>query len=151
MTEEILQTETEPNLIYPNSPSPTPEMIAPDPDIEPGIRYDKSPNLGFEPVELPRENLYGSDPGIDRLLLREAPDLIRRRITEAVEFGNLNKTLTHYESVIDSGFDYFSPDTFAGLKSLFDEGKQAQSKEAQSAWLLKFTTFLGGIRMEKRK
>ena len=157
MTEEI--TQPEPNFygnspdLYENPPKETNKIPlggnVPDPD-EPF--YESMQGLGFEPVVLEREKMLGQvSPDIDRIPFSEVPHLVGERIVQAVENGHLARTLTHYSAIIDKGFDSFSPDIYAGLKTLFDEGKQAPSKEAQEVWLLKFKSFLGGLRMAKRE
>lgn len=149
----------EEKMSYPNSPALNSNQQEQgikktgfNPDQEPGINYPSMIGKGYEPVEIPRESFYGEgNPGIDRMLLREAPDFIRRRVSEAVQLGDLNKTLTHYEGIIDNGADFFDPDTFTGIKALFAEGKQTARGEAQIAWLKRFTGFLNTLKMEKGK
>jgi hypothetical protein len=118
------------------------------------MSYPSMDGEGYEPIELPREKQYKTeaDPGIDRMLLREAPLFLRDRLTEAIQAGRLSFSLDHYEKIINANSDVFNSRLLASLKTLFAEGRQAANgrKEAREQWTKKLDTFAKGIRMAKR-
>jgi hypothetical protein len=111
---------------------------------EEGFAYPSADGKGYEPIVIPRVSRYGND-GVDRLLVRDIPSLIRDRVLESVEYGNLRPALAHYEKFIDENAELFAPHVSRDLKTLFAEGKQPHTGEEREEWVKKVKTYLNGI------
>lgn len=114
---------------------------------EEGLSYPSADGKGYEPIVIPREARYGDD-GVDRLLVKDIPSLIRERVLESAAYGNLRPTLAHYEKFIDENAELFAPHVSSELKTLFADGKKPHTGEEREEWVKKVKTYLNGIRPE---
>lgn len=115
-----------------------------------GFEYPSMEGKGFEPIELRREALYGDNmPGLDRMLIREAPNFLRQQFKEAFERDTFPQTVAHYVGQLEKA-NFIDPAVLEQLRGLAKEASVTKRKEIKGVYE-KVVEVLGELRMERRK
>jgi len=94
LIKEVVHVEPE-QTFYPNSPKGDANQT---PAMKEKLDATYAPHT---PVELPREKAYGSNMGLDSMVIGELPMFLHDTFTEAHKYGHLGKTLSHYLGTLD--------------------------------------------------